>query len=47
MLFRNAMDPKDKTILRPNFDTLYSSVVVDLKSPASITLLGSDRLQIL
>ena len=47
MPFRNAMDPKDKTILRPNFDTLYSSAVVDLKSPASITLPGPDRLQIL
>ena len=47
MHLRNATDPKDKTILRPNFDTLYSSVVVDLKSSASITLPGSDRLQIL
>ena len=47
MHFRNSMDPKDKTILRPNFDTLYSSAVVDLKSPASITLPGSDRLQLL
>ena len=47
MHFRNAMDPKDKTILRPNVDTLYYLAVVDLKSPASITLPGSDRLQIL
>ena len=47
MHFCNAMEPKDKTILRPNFDALYSSVVVDLKSAASITLPGSDRLQIL
>ena len=47
MHFRKAMDPKDRTILRPNFDTLYSAAVVDLKSPATITLPVSDRLQIL
>ena len=47
MHFRKAMDPKDRTILRPNFDTLYSAAVVDLKSPATITLPASDRLQIL
>lgn len=47
MHFRKAMDPTDKTILRPNFDTLYSSAVVDLSSPVSITLPSSDRLQIL
>ena len=47
MHFRKAMDPKDRTILRPNFDTLYSAAVVDLKSPAAITLPASDRLQIL
>ena len=47
MHFRKAMDPKDKTILRPNFDTLYSAAVVDLKSSATITLPPSDRLQIL
>lgn len=47
MHFRKAMDPKDKTILRPNFDTLYSSAVVDLKSPVTITLPASDRLLIL
>lgn len=33
-----AMDPSDRTILRPNFDTLYSWLVLDLKSPATITL---------
>ena len=47
MHFRKAMDPKDKTILRPNFDTLYSAAVIDLKSPATITLPIADRLQIL
>ena len=47
MHFRKAMDPNDRTILRPNFDTLYSAAVVDLRSPATITLPVSDRLQIL
>ena len=47
MHLRKAMDPKDKTILRANFDTLYSMAVLDLKSPATITLPASDRLQIL
>ena len=28
MHLRKAMDPKDKTILRANFDTLYSMAVV-------------------
>ena len=47
MHLRKAMDPKDKTILRANFDTLYSMAVLDLTSPATITLPASDRLQIL
>ena len=47
MHLRKAMDPKDKTILRANFDTLYSMAVLDLTSPATITLPVSDRLQIL
>ena len=44
---RNAMDPKDRTILRPNFDTLYSFAVLDLESPATIVLPQTDRFQIL
>ena len=47
MHLRKAMDPKDKTILRANFDTLYSMAVLDLTSPATITLPASGRLQIL
>lgn len=42
-----AMDPTDKTVLRPNFDTLYSFAVVDLESPATIILPQTDRYQIL
>ena len=33
-----AADPKDRTVIRINFDTLYSWLVLDLKSPATITL---------
>ena len=35
---KQAMDPADRTILRANFDTLYSFVVLDLSSPATIIL---------
>ena len=42
-----AMDPKDRTILRPNFDTLYSFAVLDLESPATVVLPETDRYQIL
>lgn len=44
---KKAMDPDDRTILRPNFDTLYSFAVLDLESPAIMTLPDSDRYQIL
>ena len=44
---RSAMDPEDRTILRPNFDTLYSFAVLDLSSPATIELPKTDRYQIL
>ena len=44
---RSAMDPADRTILRPNFDTLYSFVVLDLKNPATINLPKITRYQIL
>ena len=33
-----AADPKDRTVIRINFDTLYSWLVLDLNSPATITL---------
>ncbi len=44
---KSAMDPADRTILRANFDTLYSFVVLDLATPASIVLPEIDRYQIL
>ena len=44
---KSAMDPKDRTILRPNFDTLYSFAVLDLESPATVVLPETDRYQIL
>lgn len=31
-------DPKDRTVIRINFDTLYSWLILDLKSPATFTL---------
>jgi hypothetical protein len=45
---KDAMDPEDRTILRPNFDTLYSFAVLDLlESPATIVMPQTDRFQIL
>ena len=44
---KGAMDPKERTILRPNFDTLYSFAVLDLNSPATVVLPENDRYQIL
>jgi len=31
-------DPKDRTVIRINFDTLYSWLILDLNSPATFTL---------
>lgn len=47
MHLKAAMDPADRTILRPNFDTLYSFSVLDLEQPATIVLPETDRYQIL
>ena len=44
---RAAMDPNERTILRPNFDTLYSFAILDLESPATVVLPETDRYQIL
>ena len=33
-----AADPKDRTVIRINFDTLYSWLILDLNDPATITL---------
>jgi len=38
MHLRNTPDPTDRTILRINFDTLYSFLILDLTTPAIITL---------
>jgi len=44
---RAAMDPTDRTIVKPNFDTLYSFAVLDLNNPATIIMPKTDRLMIL
>ena len=44
---KTAQDPKERSILRPNFDTLYSFAVLDLNSPATVVLPETDRYQIL
>ena len=31
-------DPKDRTVIRINFDTLYSWLILDLSTPATFTL---------
>jgi len=38
MHLRNTPDPTDRTILRINFDTIYSFLILDLTTPAIITL---------
>ena len=38
MHLRNTPDPTDRTILRINFDTIYSFLILDLTTPATITL---------
>ena len=35
---QKAADPKDRTVIRINFDTLYSWLILDLNDPATITL---------
>eukprot|EP00308_Calcidiscus_leptoporus_P025310 CAMPEP_0119358746 /NCGR_PEP_ID=MMETSP1334-20130426/6859_1 /TAXON_ID=127549 /ORGANISM="Calcidiscus leptoporus, Strain RCC1130" /LENGTH=321 /DNA_ID=CAMNT_0007373293 /DNA_START=57 /DNA_END=1022 /DNA_ORIENTATION=- len=44
---RAGHDPDERTILRPNFDTLYSFAVLDLNCAASVVLPPTDRYQIL
>jgi len=38
MNVRDGADPKDKTIMRINFDTIYSWIVLDLTEPATIVM---------
>jgi len=47
MHIRDAININDRTIIRPNFDTLYSAAVIDLNRPAVIVMPETDRLQIL
>ncbi|MGE4647908.1 MAG: DUF1254 domain-containing protein [Arenicellales bacterium] len=42
MHLRNTPDPTDRTILRINFDTIYSFLILDLTTPATITLPEAD-----
>jgi hypothetical protein len=35
---RKGADPKDRTVMRINFDTLYSTVILDLTEPATLTM---------
>ena len=38
MHYRKGADPKDRTIMRINFDTIYSWAIVDLTEPATLTM---------
>ena len=42
MHLREGADPKDRAIMRINFDTIYSSVVLDLTEPATLTMPETD-----
>ena len=42
MHLRDTPDPTDRTILRINFDTIYSFLILDLTTPATITLPETD-----
>jgi len=42
MHYRKGADPKDRTIMRINFDTIYSWAIVDLTEPATLTMAETD-----
>jgi len=42
MHYRKGADPKDRTIMRINFDTIYSWAIVDLTEPATLTMPETD-----
>jgi hypothetical protein len=42
MHLRQGADPKDRAIMRINFDTVYSSVILDLTEPATLTMPETD-----
>ena len=39
---KKGADPKDKTVMRINFDTIYSFVVLDLAEPATLVMPETD-----
>jgi hypothetical protein len=39
---RKGADPKDRAIMRINFDTIYSTVILDLTEPATLTMPETD-----
>ena len=39
---RKGADPKDRAIMRINFDTIYSTVMLDLTEPATLTMPETD-----
>lgn len=40
---KSGMDPLDRTVMRPNYDTLYSFAVVDLAQEATLVMPESDE----
>ena len=42
MHIKQAMSPLDRTVVRPNFDTLYSAAVVDLSTDAELIMPKSE-----
>ena len=44
---KTAQDRKERSIVRPYFDTLYSCAVLDLDHPATVVFPDTDRYQIL
>ena len=39
---RQGADPKDRTVMRINFDTVYSFLILDLTEPATLTMPETD-----
>jgi hypothetical protein len=39
---REGADPKDRTVMRINFDTVYSFLILDLTEPATLTMPETD-----
>jgi len=39
---KKGADPKDRTVMRINFDTIYSFIVLDLKEPATLVMPETD-----